>query len=362
MLALGDLLARDPATGLALGGLVIGCLFGALVQATNFCVMGAISDWRAFGATGRLGAVALAAAVAIVMTQAIASADLVALDRSMYLAPRINWFGAIAGGALFGYGMVLAGGCASRNLTNGGGGDLRALVTVLMVAVAAYAAMGGVIGPIRAAIDDATAFRLTNPNFSTPSLPALAEMLGFDEPKARFIATLAIAPPLLMFAFIRARLFQDVRNLIGGIGIGLLVGAGWLLTGLAFDDMVVQPLPPQSLSFVRPVGDAVDWLQRATALGLPNFGAASVFGVLIGSAAIAGTQRRFHLVGFADRADLVRHILGALAMGIGGVFALGCSIGQGITGVSTLSLPSMLAAASIVAGALFALKRLEDSL
>jgi hypothetical protein len=131
---------------------------------------------------------------------------------------------------------------------------------------------------------------------------------------------------------------------------------------MTYDEMAVRPLPPASLSFVRPVADTFDWLERSTALGLPGFGAATVFGALSGSALASITARRFHLTGFADTDDFLRHLGGAAAMGAGGVLALGCSIGQGITGLSTLSVQSLIAAASIAAGALLALARLERSL
>ena len=148
----------------------------------------------------------------------------------------------------------------------------------------------------------------------------------------------------------------------GGASVGILVAIGWLATGLAYNEMDVSPAAPASLSFVRPVADTVDWIARATALGLPGFGAATVIGTLIGSLWSALAHGRFRLQGFANNDDMLRHLGGALAMGVGGVLALGCSIGQGITGLSTLSVQSIIAAASILTGAVMALRRLERQL
>lgn len=360
MAALQALLQTHAAQALATGGLLIGFAFGLLAARTNFCVMGALSDFRTFSSAGRLGAVALAMAVAILLTQTFAAAGFVDLTRSMYLAPRLSWAGAILGGTMFGAGMVYAGGCASRNLIRAGHGDVRALLVLLIIAIAAFSTISGVFGTLRFAFEDATAIDLEDRLQTLRSLDAVFAGLGLPAPRTLAAALLAL--PLLAFAFARANLAGDRPNLIGGLGAGILVSAGWLLTGLAYDEMALRPLSPASLSFVRPTADAIDWLQRSTALGLPGFGTASIFGVLLGSATAALLAGRFRITVFADGADARRHLGGAVAMGIGGVLALGCSIGQGITGVSTLSLQSMLAAASIYSGAWLALARLERDL
>jgi uncharacterized membrane protein YedE/YeeE len=360
MAELQSLLQDHAAGALALAGGVLGLAFGFLAARANFCVMGAISDYRTFASAGRLGAVALATATALILTQGLSAAGLADLDRSMYLAGRFNWAGAVLGGLLFGAGMVYAGGCASRNLIRAGCGDMRALLTVLCLAIAAYATISGVLGPLRALFEDATAAAGALPGSGARySLNALVELAGADRTTGQAAASAVLAVPLLAFAVLRGGVLSSPMNLFAGLGVGLLVAAGWLMTGLVYDEMTVRPVPPHSLSFVRPVADAIDWLQRSTALGLPGFGAASIFGVLLGSALAARLAGQFRISGFSDAQDIKRHLSGALAMGVGGVMALGCSIGQGITGVSTLSLQSLLAAASIYAGAWLALARLE---
>lgn len=357
MAALQALLQAHSHEALAASGLLIGFAFGIIAARTNFCVMGALSDMRTFSSPGRLGAVALAMAVAIILTQSFAGLGLADLTRSMYLAPRLSWAGAMLGGGLFGAGMVYAGGCGSRNLIRAGHGDVRALFVLLIIAIVAFSTISGVLGPLRFAFEDATALDLDGPLRSWVSMDGALAALGVGPSRTLSAALLAL--PLLGYAFLRAGLLRDPANLAGGLGMGLLVSAGWLATGLCYDEMALRPVSPSSLSFVRPTGDAIDWLQRSTALGLPGFGAASIFGGLIGSATAALLAGRFQVQVFANGADARRHLGGAAAMGLGGVLALGCSIGQGITGVSTLSFQSLLAAASIAMGAWLALARLE---
>lgn len=359
MNSLRNAFQSDPQSVLALSGFVIGLSFGALAWRTNFCVMGAVSDWRTSGSRQRIGAVALAMALAIVATQTLNALGLTDLTRSMYLTPRLNWLGAAGGGLLFGFGMVSAGGCASRNLVRAGAGDLRGLVTLLVLAVAAFAAIGGILGPLRAAFETATALSLDRFGLQSQSLSAISTLLGVPAGIGQWMAPLIIAGPLAVFALWHCRVGDDGPSFLSGAGVGLLVAIGWLVTGLAYNDMNLNPASPTSLSFVRPVADSVDWIARATALGLPGFGVATVFGTLTGSFLAALSTGRFRIQGFVNNDDMLRHLGGALAMGVGGVLALGCSIGQGITGVSTLSVQSLIAAASILTGAALALQRLE---
>jgi len=359
MNAAHDIIATSPQLSLAIGGLMIGLLFGALAQATNYCVMGAITDWRVSGDKARLGAAALAAAVAILGAQLLDAGGITDLTKSIYLVPRLNWIGAIGGGLLFGYGMVLAGGCPSRVLVRAGGGDLRALIALMALAVAALAAFSGVLGSTRVGIEQATAIDLGGAGLHTQSATDALGTIGFHGSIARLIGIVLVGGPLFAFAFGPARVLSSPRNLAGGLGVGLLVSLGWALSGLSYDEMAPSPIAPTSLSFVKPVSDAIDWLERSTALGLPGFAAASVFGVLAGSFLSAIATQSFRYAGFADRADLGRHVLGAAGMGVGGVLAMGCTIGQGVTGLSTLSLQSIPAVASIVAGAVLALERLQ---
>lgn len=338
--------------GLAAGGLLIGMLFGAMAQRTHFCAMGAVSDMVTFGDSRRFRAWALAAAVAILGTHALSVSGAVDLSRSLYLAPRLNWLGHIAGGALFGFGMVLAGGCTSRNLVRAGAGDLRSGLTLLVVALAAGMTMGGLAGPLRKSLEDATAIALTGPTQSVADITGLTSLSPHALP-------LGLAG-IILFLVLECPKFRASRgHWISGLAAGLLVVAGWAMTGLAFDEMADRPQIPASLSFVKPTVDSIDWLERMTALGWPGFGAALVFGVLAGSYLAARLTGQVRLQTFANARDTARHLTGAAMMGVGGVMGLGCSVGQGITGLSTLALGSFLSTAAIITGAIGGLRALE---
>ncbi|MFN0219569.1 MAG: YeeE/YedE family protein [Hyphomicrobium sp.] len=345
-------ITASPETALALGGLALGFAFGCLTRATNYCLMGAVSDWRTSGNISRLGAAALAAGVAIIGAQTLDGAGIVDLSRSMYATPRINWLGALAGGFVFGAGMIYAGGCPSRSLVRAGGGDVRAALALIVMAIAAYAALSGVLGSARVTLDQMTAVDLTRFGFSSQALPQLAGAWP----------AIVVAGILIAFALRAAVADGKLQSFAGGVGVGVIVTLGWALTGLATDDMTAQPIAPSSLSFVKPVADAIDWLERSTALGSPSFAAASVFGVLAGGFTASLVARQLRFQSFADAGDLKRHLFGAVAMGIGGVLALGCTIGQGVTGISTLAVQSFIAVAAMLAGAVWAVERMQRSI
>lgn len=363
MPALSALFNVAPDAVLTAAGLLIGSLFGVVLSTTNYCVMGAVSDWRTLGSLGRLGAVAIAAATAIAGAQLLDFFGVIDLSKSIYLGPHINWAGAVGGGLLFGFGMVYAGGCPSRALVRAGGGDLRAALALAVLSIAAFATISGVLGSFRVSIDAKSAMDVKTFAAQSQSLSALiGSAIGLSGGLARGLAAAAIVLPLLYFAVWRAHVLAHPRNLSGGIAVGALAVAGWLATGLARDEFASNPVQLVSLSFVRPVADAIDWIERSTALGLPGFGAASVFGVLAGGCFANWWSGNLRVSGFADVRDASRHIGGAIAMGIGGVLALGCSIGQGVAGISTLSVQSLLACAAIIAGAVLGLQRLERRL
>jgi uncharacterized protein len=340
--------------GLTLAGLLVGLAFGALTQATNFCTMGGISDWILMGDTRRLRAWALAAATAIIGVALLRSDSALNLSfsESMYVAPRLNWASHLIGGALFGVGMVLAGGCASRNVVRAGTGDVRALVTLMIMSLFATMTFGGVLAPLRVALDSATAIPLSTPSTVTEMLGALA--LGTPHVLPFIIAGLIAA-----VCFSSAAFRSDRRSIFAGLGIGLLVTLAWMLTTIGTDPLDERIQVPVALSFVKPSSDTLDWLQRSTALGLPSFAVSTIFGTALGAALAAFFQGRLGFQIFESRSGALQNLSGAALMGIGGVMALGCSIGQGVSGLSTLSLGSMLTIAAMIVGAVATIKALE---
>ncbi len=345
---------------LAWGGLVIGTVFGFVVQRTNFCAMGSISDILSFEDYRRFRAWLLAIAVALLGSQGLAHVGAVDLLLSMYLTPSLNWFGNIVGGLLFGVGMVFAGGCTSRNLVRVGGGDMRALVVLIVVGITAYMTLGGLFGPTRAWLEQHTAISLDTGSQSLASLLAVTGIASEQTLSWLLTALLAIAIGIYCFKD------QDFRtspgHILGGLGVGLCVVAAWGLTGLAYDEFADAVRNPVSLSYVRPTGDTLEYLQRFTAGMTPGFGVATVLGALLGALAAALVSGKFKLMGFADSGDTLRNIGGAALMGIGGITALGCTVGQSIAGVSTLAAGSFLTFVAIVAGGVLGMKWMEKIL
>jgi len=281
----------------------------------------------------------------------------------MYRSARLNWAGNVAGGLMFGFGMVLAGGCASRNLVRAGAGDLRAALSLLVLGLFAYMAVGGIFGPWRAALETATAVDLPGGGKSLGDIASyVADAKIADAssgPSGEGGIALLVAGALLFYCFKSAEFRRSRMHILSGLGVGAAVIAGWALTGLAYDEFAAAPHNPVSLSFVKPTGDAMEWLQRYTALGIPGFGVATVLGTLLGAFVAATLTGRFALATFKDPSDTLRNLTGAALMGVGGVMALGCTIGQGVTGLSTLAPGSFIAVAAIVAGAVLGLKTLE---
>jgi uncharacterized protein len=353
-----ETIANNAQLILAVGGLLIGTVFGATVYRTNYCAMGSLSDIHNFNDYRRFRAWILAAATALLGTQLLQMAGIVPLEQSMYLAPRLNWLGNIAGGIIFGIGMVLAGGCPSRNLARAGGGDLRALLTLTVLGLVAYMTIAGLIAPIRAALENATALRLSFAS-SQGIGDLLAATIGMSHRSINFLAATLIAALGLAYCFGDDRFRRSPVHIVSGVAVGATVIAGWAVTGLAYDDMAARPVPPVSLTYIRPMGDTLQWLALFTATPAPGFGVASVFGTLAGAFAAATAMGRFRLATFADADDTVRNLSGAAMMGVGGVMALGCTVGQAVTGVSTLALGSFITFAAIVAGGFWGLILLE---
>lgn len=342
---------------LAWGGFAVGAVFGLIVQQTNFCAMGSISDIMSFADYRRFRSWLLAAATAIVGTQILSHLGAVDLSLSMYQNGSLNWFGNVFGGLIFGIGMVFAGGCTSRNLVRVGGGDMRALVVLVVVGITAYMTIGGILGPTRAWLESHTAISLDSGNQSMAVLLAGAGM-GEAETMGYAVAGILVAG-IVIYCFKDAAFRASVPHIAGGIGVGLCIVAGWALTGLAYDDFADVVVNPVSLSYVRPTGDTLEYLERFTAGRVPGFGVATVFGALAGALVGALISKKFQLTGFADSGDTVRNLAGGALMGIGGVTALGCTIGQSVTGLSTLALGSLITFIAIVIGGVIGMKWME---
>src|SRR3954471_13398575 len=326
-----------------LAGLVIGLIYGSVGLLSGFCLMSSLRGWWAEGDGRLVRTYALAIGVAIVATQLLAARGAVDLGKSIYLQPSFSPPLMFLGGLLFGYGMVLSNGCGSRALVLLGRGNLRSFVVVIVLGIAAEMTLKGLIAPARIAVLQASQIA---PN--TISLPQLLSSLGLSETLARMLPASVLAGALIIFAFAHAP-FQRARGQIAaGFAVGLLIAAAWFATGyLGADDF--NPVAVTSLTFIAPIADAVQYAMLSTGLSL-NFGIAVVGGVFAGSLVTALATGRFKLEGYSSPRHMLRSIAGAALMGAGGAMAYGCSIGQGLTGLSTLALASFIAVAGILLG------------
>ena len=344
----------------------IAVVAGAVANKTNFCTMGAVSDWVNMGDTGRMRSWLLAIAVAMVGVAALDFAGIRLGSDTFppYRTPGFAWLRYIVGGLLFGIGMTLASGCGSKTLIRIGGGNAKSVIVLVVAAIGSYlmlwtnfyaTAFESWIGP--------TTIDLSKAGLQGQALGDVFASIG---PRAN--AVLGVAAGLALAAFtLASRDFRtSLDNLLGGIVMGLAVVAGWGLTGGALgaawkEQAMMMATPParvatQSYTFISPMGDIVRWLQAPTHLEYFNFGIAALLGVILGSFAWSAATRGLRLEWFRTGSDAASHVVGGALMGVGGVLAMGCTIGQGITGVSTLALGSFLALGSIVAGAAATMK------
>lgn len=340
-----------------LAGLFLGLIIGTASRWAEFCTLGAIADTVVLGDQRRLRAWGLAIAVSIAGTQVLHMVGIVDIGQSIYLGSGFGWLGALLGGLMFGLGMALVGTCGYGTLIRLGGGDLRALVDLATLGFFAYLTLSGPIAYVRTFLIEPTNIAL--PGLENPGFPELAAyVFGLANGSIRPLMVLLIVASLLFFCF-RDRSFRSCyKQIVVAIIIGLAVTAAWLTTGAIGHDEF-DPRPPISLTFVRPLGDSLLYLMLMSGMNM-NFGIASVAGVLIGAHLVARAKDEWRCEGFDGDREMIRHFAGSALMGTGGVLALGCTIGQGISGMSTLSLSAPLALLAIFAGATFGLRYLEE--
>jgi uncharacterized protein len=337
----------DFTTVVLLSGFAIGIAFGIVGLLSGFCLTSGMRNWITKGDGVLLRTFALAAGTAVIGSQLLAASGLVDLSKSIYLQPSFSAPLILFGGLIFGYGMVLANACASRALVLLGRGNLRSLVVIVIIAIVAEMTLRGLIAPGRLAFLSWTTIAP-----KAISLPAL--LSGFSSAAAHIVAGLVFGSALVAFALTYAPFRRQIWQVAAGIFIGLLIPAAWFATGyLGADDF--NPMPITSLTFINPIADSVQYIMLSTGSTL-NFGIVVVPGVLLGSLLTAIASGRFELEGYNSPRHMLRSISGAALMGTGGAMAYGCSIGQGLTGLSTLGLPSMIGVAGILLGAAAALR------
>jgi len=365
---------------------VIALLLGAIVNKTNFCTMGAVSDWVNIGDTGRFRAWLFAIAIALLGVTALESAGLVNVSAAFppYRGAQLIWAENLLGGILFGIGMTLASGCGNKCLVRIGGGNIKSIVVFAVIALVAYYMVNPFPG------SDQTLFTVLFYDWIRPlavdvgSSQDLGTLVAGSEgaAHARTIIGTVLGVLLLVIALASRDFRGSFDNVLGGLGVGLAVLAAWYVTSnvqinidgeqytlqsyaqqwdfLADSDQGkpadTRPLAPQSFTFINPMGQTAGYSSSGFNPAYLTFGVMAVAGVIFGSLLWSLLTRRFRFEWFISFRDFLSHLIGATLMGFGGVLALGCTIGQGITGISTLALGSFIAFGGIVLGSALTMK------
>jgi uncharacterized protein len=334
---------------LPVGGLLCGLLAGAGAQYGRFCTMGAIedvvlgADWR------RARSFGLAAAIAILGVWILTRLAGFDVGRSVYAVSQFDILGAVLGAILFGIGMAFAGTCGFGLLVRAGAGDLRAFVTAGVLGVTAFAATGGILAGLRVPLT-----QLMTWDARATGGPFADRLTGGN---AEFWMAPVFAAGLMILALRDERLRKKPKLLGGAVMMGVAVTLGWAVTGILADPFGAHRI--ESLTFVAPLGRFIVQVMTG-ALTDVGFAVGSVTGVMAGSAIVNWLRGEMRLEAFDDVREMRRHMLGALFMGLGGVLARGCTIGQGLSATSTLSLSAPLVIIGIVLGARLGLLSLVE--
>ncbi|PKO64203.1 MAG: hypothetical protein CVU23_08840 [Betaproteobacteria bacterium HGW-Betaproteobacteria-17] len=363
---------------------VIALIMGAVVNKTNFCTMGAVSDWVNMEDTGRMRAWVLAIAVGVLGVMALEAAGMVNVTSTFppYRQTNFVWLENVLGGVLFGIGMVLASGCGNKTLVRIGGGNLKSIMVLLVIAVIAYYMINPFPG------SDQTLYSTLFYPWTNPTAVALSTnqdlgaMFFSDAANGRMIVGGVIGVLMLAWVFKSADFRTSPDNILGGLVVGLAVLAAWYLTSNiavnaegemmslqtyvqdwelyapadAVRPAAAGPLASQSFTFINPMGQTLGYAASGFERTLLTFGIMALAGVIAGSLLWSLISRSFRIEWFASGRDFTNHLIGAILMGFGGVLAMGCTIGQGVTGFSTLALGSILTFVAIVAGSAATMK------
>ena len=367
------------------GVFVIALLMGALVNKTNFCTMGAVSDFVNMGDTGRLRSWLFAVAIAMLGVSVLEYLGMINLDSTFppYRGSNLVLAENILGGLMFGIGMTLASGCGNKCLIRIGGGNIKSIFVFAIIGLIAYFMLSPFPG------SDKTLFSVLFYDWIRPMSMDLATpqdvgavVGGESRGTVRLVAGLLVGLALMLFVF-RSKDFRgSFDNVLGGLAVGVAVLAAWYLTAsIAVDadgellnlgqyynqwDMLADSdegkpaagatLSTQSFTFINPIGQTVGYIAQGGDSALLTFGVVAVFGVILGSLLWALISRSFRIEWFNSTSDVVNHVVGAILMGFGGTLAMGCTIGQAVTGTSTLAIGSILTFIAIFLGSALTMK------
>jgi len=364
----------------------IAFVMGALVNKTNFCTMGAVSDWVNMGDTGRIRSWLFAIAIAMIGVVVLESQGLVHAGEAFppYRGTQLIWAENLLGGVMFGIGMTLASGCGNKTLVRIGGGNLKSILVFAIIAVIAYFMTHPFPGTDQTLMS-VLFYDWIRPLAISLSTPQdLGSLIGGTENAmtTRLWIGLILGAALIVFALMATDFRGRFDNILGWLVIGLGVLGAWYVTSVVTvsvdgDQYSLQsymqewdfladssagkpaesrPLAPQSYTFINPMGQMLGYATAHFKSSFVTFGVMAVLGVVLGSLAWSLVTRNFRLEWFVSWKDFFNHAIGAVLMGFGGVLGLGCTIGQGVTGVSTLAVGSFITFGAIVLGSALTMK------
>ncbi len=365
---------------------VIALIMGAVVNKTGFCTMGAVSDWVNIGDTGRMRAWVFAIAIGVLGVMALEAAGMVNVTNTFppYRQNQLVWVENLLGGLLFGIGMTLASGCGNKTLIRIGGGNIKSIMVLLIIATIAYFMINPFPG------SDKTLFSLFFYDWIRPLSTTLstnqdlgAILFGADKlATGRAISGGVIGALLLIYVFKSSDFRGSFDNILGGLVVGLAILGAWYITSnvqihtetetvkiqkfVEDWDLLAQstdvkpaqagPLASQSFTFINPMGQTLGYVAKGFDKTQLTFGIMALAGVIFGSFLWSVVTRSFKIEWFASFQDFVNHFIGAILMGFGGVLSLGCTIGQAVTGISTLAVGSIVTFVAIVLGCAITMK------
>ena len=355
---------------------ILAVIMGALVNKTNFCTMGAVSDWVNMGDTGRLRSWIFAIAIAMGGLIILESAGLVNLDayelkdlRPPYRMANFEWLRYILGGIMFGIGMTLASGCGNKTLIRVGGGNLKSVVVLIVASYFAYLmAKTNFYGVVFYTWMNPLSIDLAQHGMSGQDVGrVIASFTGSENAiNIRAIAGGIFVLLMMIFVWKSTDFRSRFDNILGGLAVGLSVVAAWYLTAgskgqewlesTSFMDVPPRGVGAQSFTFTSPMADTFDYALHITNFNFVTFGVMALAGVIVGSFLYSVLFRKFRIEWFSSFKDFLSHAIGGVLMGIGGVLALGCTIGQGVTGFSTMAIGSMIAFVSLIFGCALTMK------
>jgi uncharacterized membrane protein YedE/YeeE len=334
-------------------------LAGGVLHRSHFCTMGALTDMMLIGSGTRLRQWVLAVAIATLGFGAMVGMGLISSQNTIYANAQLNFVSLGLGGLLFGSGMVLASGCISKSLTRLGAGNLKSLVVLLVVGVSALATMRGLPAVWRVRELDPISISLHHGAFVGQWV---MDLTGWTLATASVVSACGVGAALLFWVFKDAP-FRSLRDAWPGLAVGSMVVAAWWISGVlghvpehpeTLDTVFLTTASArmEAISMTAPVALWWDaWMYFSDGSKRLTLGMVWVPGLILGSFLSAFHEGSFRWEGFTQTPDLVAHLLGGLLMGVGGVMAMGCTFGQGLSGLSTLSWGSLLAVSGMASGA-----------